>query len=75
VIGVLDLANDIKIKVPGGLTRTDTEMAQAVRHTLQWDVFVPDEKITSTVSDGWVTLDGTGRCARDWIHIERRFAG
>jgi osmotically-inducible protein OsmY len=59
VIGVLDLANDIKIKVPGGLTRTDTEIAQAVRHALQWDVFVPDEKITSTVADGWVTLDGT----------------
>jgi osmotically-inducible protein OsmY len=59
VIGVLDIANDIKIKVPGGLTRTDTEIAQAVRHALQWDVFVPDEKITSTVADGWVTLDGT----------------
>jgi osmotically-inducible protein OsmY len=29
-----------------------------VRHALQWDVFVSDEKITSTVSDGWVTLDG-----------------
>jgi len=49
VIGVLDVANDIKIKVPGALTRTDTEIAQAVRH----------EKITSTVSDGWVTVDGT----------------
>jgi osmotically-inducible protein OsmY len=59
VIGVLDIANDIKIKVPGGLTRTDTEIAQAVRHALQWDVFVPDEKITSTAADGWVTLDGT----------------
>jgi osmotically-inducible protein OsmY len=58
VIGVLDIANDIKIKVPGGLTRTDTEIAQAVRHALQWDVFVPDEQITSTVADGWVTLDG-----------------
>jgi osmotically-inducible protein OsmY len=52
VIGVLDIANDIKIKVPGGLTRTDTEIAQAVRHALQWDVFVPDEKITSTVAAG-----------------------
>lgn len=59
VIGVLDIANDIKIKVPGGLTRTDTEIAQAVRHALQWDVFVPDERITSTAADGWVTLDGT----------------
>jgi osmotically-inducible protein OsmY len=59
VAGVLDVANDVKVKIPGSLARTDTEIAQAVRHALQWDVFVPDEKITSTVSDGWVTLDGT----------------
>src|SRR6266508_3137348 len=58
VIGVHDVANDIKVKTPGGLTRTDTEIAQAVRRALEWDVFVPEEKITSTVTDGWVTLDG-----------------
>ncbi|HUK63744.1 MAG TPA: BON domain-containing protein, partial [Dongiaceae bacterium] len=59
VIGVLDVANDITVKTPGSLGKSDTEIAQAVRHTLQWDVFVPDEKITSTVTDGWVTLAGT----------------
>jgi osmotically-inducible protein OsmY len=59
VIGVLDVANDIIVKVPGGLARTDTEIAQAVRQALQWDVFVPDDKITCTVTDGWVTLEGT----------------
>jgi osmotically-inducible protein OsmY len=59
VIGVLDVADDLKVKVPGGLARTDTEIAQAVRRALEWDVFVPDEKITSTVTDGWVTLEGT----------------
>jgi osmotically-inducible protein OsmY len=59
VIGVLDVANDIKVKVPGGLTRTDTEIAQAVRRCLEWDVFVPHEKIASTVSEGWVTLEGS----------------
>lgn len=59
VIGVLDVANDLKVKVPGGLTRTDTEIAKAVRQALEWDVFVPEEKITSTVTDGWVTLEGT----------------
>jgi len=58
VIGVLDVANDTKVKVPGGLARTDTEIAQAVRQALEWDVFVPNEKITSTVTDGWVTLEG-----------------
>jgi osmotically-inducible protein OsmY len=59
VIGVLDVANDIKVKLPGGLARTDTEIAQAVRRSLEWDVFVPEEQITSTVTDGWVTLEGT----------------
>lgn len=58
VIGVLDVANDLKVKAVGGLSRTDTEIAQAVRQALEWDVFVPNEKITSTVTDGWVTLEG-----------------
>jgi osmotically-inducible protein OsmY len=58
VIGVHDVANDIKVKTPGGLTRTDTEIAQAVRRALEWDVFVPEEKITSTVADGFITLEG-----------------
>ena len=57
VIGVLDVANDIKVTVPGA-GPTDTAIAQAVRHALEWDVFVPDTKITSSVSDGRVTLDG-----------------
>jgi osmotically-inducible protein OsmY len=30
-----------------------------VRRALEWDVFVPDKEITSTVTDGWVTLEGT----------------
>jgi osmotically-inducible protein OsmY len=29
-----------------------------VRQALEWDVFVPQETITSTVTDGWVTLEG-----------------
>ncbi len=57
VIGVLDVANDLKVNVPG--TRTDTDIAHAIRQALEWDVFVPDDKIHSTVSDGWVTLEGT----------------
>jgi osmotically-inducible protein OsmY len=59
VEGVLDVANDIVVKSPGTTPVTDTEIAQAVRQTLVWDVFVPHERITSTVSNGWVTLAGT----------------
>jgi osmotically-inducible protein OsmY len=58
VRGVLDVANDIIVKVPFGLGHTDTDLAGAVRHALEWDVDVPDTRIRSTVYDGWVTLEG-----------------
>lgn len=58
VAGVLDVANDLKVKVLGEAGRTDTDIARAVRHALEWDVFVPETRIRSTVSDGWVTLEG-----------------
>jgi len=56
--GVLDVANDIEVRPTGEFTRTDSDIALAVRHVLQWDALVPDEQIQSTVSDGWVTLEG-----------------
>jgi len=58
VAGVLDVANDIEIRPPGTLARTDAEIAQAVRHALEWNDFVPDRDIQSTVSNGIVTLEG-----------------
>ena len=58
VSGVLDVANDITVKIPGSAGRTDTEIAQAVRHALEWNVFVPEKRIRTTVSSGWVTLEG-----------------
>ncbi len=58
VRGVLDIANDIVVKTPGTPGRTDTDIAMAVRNALVWDVFVPDTRIRSTVSNGVVTLEG-----------------
>lgn len=58
VAGVLDVANDIEVQWPGSAKRTDTDIAHAVRHALEWDVFVPHEKLRSTVSRGVVTLEG-----------------
>jgi osmotically-inducible protein OsmY len=58
VSGVLDVADDIKVQIPGSFTRTDTEIAQAVREALEWNVLVPDQQIRSTVANGWVTLTG-----------------
>ncbi|HLW46554.1 MAG TPA: BON domain-containing protein [bacterium] len=58
VQGVLDVANDIQIHIPSAAARTDTEIAQAIRQALEWNVFVPQERIQSTVANGYVTLSG-----------------
>lgn len=58
VRGVLDVANDIQVKLPGSLGKTDTDIAHSVRHALEWNVFVPDKRIRSTVTSGRVTLEG-----------------
>jgi osmotically-inducible protein OsmY len=71
VHGVLDVANDIVVKVPGSAGRTDTEIAHAVRTALEWDVFVPEKRIQSTVSDGVVTLKGEVDSLRQREDAER----
>ena len=58
VRGVLDVANDVTVKPPGTGAPTDTDVAHAVRNALEWDVFVPDTRIRSTVSNGVVSLEG-----------------
>ena len=58
VAGVLDVANDVLVKIPGLGKPTDTEIAHAVRTALSWDVLVPDSNIRSTVANHWVSLDG-----------------
>ena len=76
--GVLDVANDIQVIRSDDLALTDTEIARAVRHTLEWDVFVPYRHIRSTVSDGWVTLEGeveTYGQREDTERAVRRLAG
>jgi osmotically-inducible protein OsmY len=71
VSGVLDVANDTKVKIPGGLVRTDTEVAQAVRRALEWDVMIPEQRIRSTVVEGWITLEGTVDFLRERQDAER----
>ncbi|MFN0123066.1 MAG: BON domain-containing protein [Blastocatellia bacterium] len=58
VHGVLDVANDIEVRLPGTSAPSDTDIARAVRQALEWDVLVPSDHIRSTVTGGWVTLDG-----------------
>ncbi|HVX12226.1 MAG TPA: BON domain-containing protein [Pirellulales bacterium] len=59
VYGVRAVANDICVHVPGDLERTDQEIAESALHVLKWDAFVPDDRITVTVRDGRILLEGT----------------
>lgn len=56
VVGVMDVANDILVR--SERHRSDAEIAGAVRRALELGACVPDIQITSTVSDGWVKLEG-----------------
>ena len=58
VAGVKAVANDLTVKIPNSLTHSDTEIAHKVVDSLLWDVEVPDEKITTSVANGLVTLGG-----------------
>jgi osmotically-inducible protein OsmY len=59
VHGVLDVVDDLRVKIPTAWERSDEDLAKAVRNALKWDVLVPDDRITSTVSSGTVTLQGS----------------
>ena len=75
--GVHRVVNNIKVKGQAQM-RTDGEIAQAVRHALEWDALIPDEKIQSTVSNGWVGLEGTVNFLHEREDAElliRRLAG
>ena len=47
------------IAVARSAEKTDREIAKAIRHTLECDVLMPHQMIFSSVSDGWVTLEGS----------------
>lgn len=58
VSGVLDVVNNLTVELGDPHKRSDQEIAKAVRHALEWDVLVPDQRIHSTVSNGRVVLEG-----------------
>lgn len=59
IAGVKAIANDIQVKLPGGVQRSDAEIAHAAVTTLLWDIEVPQDRIQLKVDDGFVTLSGS----------------
>ena len=58
VSGVRALAEELTVRLPGKHLRKDTEIAHAAAHALSWDIQVPNDRITATVENGWLTLRG-----------------
>ena len=58
VRGVKAVANDIEVRLPGSSERTDADIAAAAVRALEWDAFLPADKVKVSVSKGWVTLEG-----------------
>jgi osmotically-inducible protein OsmY len=58
VKGVRAVANDVEVRIPTAAERTDADIALAVSRAIEWDAMVPADKVKTTVSKGWVTLEG-----------------
>src|SRR6266404_9705538 len=58
VRGVKAVANEIEVRLTVSSERSDADIAAAAIRALEWDAFVPVDKIDVTVTKGWVTLQG-----------------
>ncbi|MCZ7378646.1 BON domain-containing protein [Micromonospora sp. WMMC250] len=58
VRGVRAVADEIEVRLPGTPGRTDGEVAIAAARALEWDSFVPAERLDVTVANGWLMLRG-----------------
>ncbi len=58
VAGVKGMASEIEVHLPGASQRSDSDMARAVVHALEWNSSIPPDRIKVVVSKGWVTLEG-----------------
>jgi len=58
VYGVKRLAEEIKVRLPDPYKRSDEDIAQSARIILEWNFWVPRDRVKVMVHDGWITLSG-----------------
>jgi len=75
VPGVLDVANDIRVRPSCRMESTNAYIAHAVRRALTDDWLVPAHAILTTVCHGWVTLEGSVPRIQDSLEAERVVRG
>ena len=71
--GVVDVKNDLEVRLPIGACRTDAGLERLTSEILQNHTSLRDPLPRVTVRDGWLTLDGSvtsdvqKRCAEDAV--------
>jgi len=58
VKGVKAVAEEIEVKLPDDVTRSDESIVAAAVERIAWDSSVPPDAIEIRVEKGWVTLNG-----------------
>lgn len=58
VKGVVAVANDIQVRLPGSDERPDPELAREAAKAIQQELPVSGSMIKATVRNGWITLEG-----------------
>ena len=64
VSGVKGVAEEIKVTLPSSYRRSDEYIARSATDILNWNVWVPRDRVKVMVQNGWITLSGEV----DWFH-------
>lgn len=59
IAGVKGIAEDLQVKLVESQLKTDPEIAQAVKNSLEWHSSVGVDNVCILVENGWVTIDGS----------------
>ena len=64
VSGVKGLAEEIKVRLPDPYKRTDEDIARSATNILNWNFWIPRDRVKVMVQNGWITLSGDV----DWFY-------
>ena len=58
VFGVRGVTEEIKVRLAGSYQRADKDIAESARIVLEWNLWVPSDRVKVMVQDGRITLSG-----------------
>jgi osmotically-inducible protein OsmY len=68
VSGVKGLAEGLKVTLPSSYKRSDEDIARSATDILNWNFWVPRDRVKVRVQNGWITLSGEV----DWYYQKER---